>query len=62
MRDPDAPAPPEGYEETLAVVKALRAFADEAKRRRPARAGFIEQVIHAAQHAAWLVYDIGDER
>lgn len=54
-------APPEGYEETLAVVKALRAFADEAKRRRPQRAEFIEQVVGVAQRAMWRVYDLGDE-
>ena len=54
--------PPEGYDETLAVVKALRAFADEAKLRRPQRADYIEQTVGVAQRAMWRVYDLGDER
>lgn len=54
--------PPEGYDETLDVVKALRVFADEAKRRRPQDAGRIEGDVRAAQRAAWRVYGLGDER
>ena len=57
-----APVSPDGFEETLAVVKALRVFADEAKRRRPERAEAIEQTVLVAMAAVWRVYGLGDER
>lgn len=55
---PAPPRSPDGFEETLAVVKALRAFADEAKRRRPESAHQIEADVGTAQRAAWRVYGL----
>lgn len=54
--------PPDGYDETLAVVKALRAFADEAKRRHPERAERIEQEAIDAMGALWRVYRLDEPR
>ncbi len=52
---------PEGFDETLAVVKALRAFADTAKAKHPRRAEAIEQTVSVAMRAMWRVYDLDDK-
>lgn len=49
---------PEGFDETLAVVKRLRTLANKAKAQRPQRAAHIEATTLEAMRAVWRVYDL----
>lgn len=52
---------PDGYDETLAIVKAIRAFVDVAKDRAGdnyAERHRIENRGHDAMKALWLVYGV----
>ena len=52
---------PDGYEETLTVVKTVREFIDVAKAARPADARKIETLAREAMRALWRVYGLEDK-